>query len=1065
MFVLTWIKVDRVALPLTVERQNFIKISHLIVSVVTKTLRDLWEFEWKNNAILNTRGCDWSSTTRQERTTVFCCFFLKTIMPYPNSYQKKVFTHLMDRLFPPASTSGSTGYHPGWLGLLPNWAPHSSGKYMEPTGYPCICEISLEEFQAFKFLNDSITTWDASFLIKIMKSYTDERCMDAAAYPLKSPHWKPTYAPLPVKVSVPNIIPNKDVPKYTVKLNRCLDCLRLKRNEEYGHVADDEFSTLDFNEIMDEIKRALVGIYMHMSLDDASILELLQRVKHLEECNLVPSILSQFEDSLIDSKELISRLKNTERNRRFRLHQWISNERYFPGAHRYEMSKSVIQSTLESQTFHRCLVRGDNFEINKENGILLLIRNEGIELPKIPPGIRLVVGSRIKMEEMGKCSLGESSQEWYLGLDKRSLSINQLIIFEEFGSWYVQVPLESNSRFSVYCYHYQDVDRGKPLEIGSRKELDEHLILEFGSHSLVVNQIVKPYCPATICSLGTTRNTYTKYLRFNMSKPIGIGGFGVVYEGFLLETRDWSRVGSESRATFTPRVVLKVPLDLTSSKLEAIEREKSAILSLQGCPFIIKVSCFVRISGIPAIIYERANEDNLAVFIQERLNTSVGESYLISRQKFAVIISITAQLAQAMIYAMERGIFHCDIKPENILVKHRTYSPQGENKNLLQPQIALADFGGFGETRLYDPPSFISPSSKGMRDFWCFLLVFLQMLILKVDDEKSSLLECTIVPTLKKYLETNSTPGELRKWLLSNEDIQKGLISWDLSSGIAAFLGERFFVLIDKVVMEHGETDDAMWQISFLRDILGLFIPILTGWCKEGFLTIDYVQYVTQKFRSEPSSEEMFELHGLNDAETSLLVREMLEDMDNALQYRYSRALVNRLFFLSTSDRDVSSIYDGLLSRNQAFFSKSDWFRLEDNTKRSIIERITSTKNIVGFRFMVRQFGQPAIDSLKQGALNVIHRFAKENFYEAIGFLVSETGLDINVDEKNERNGRTALMYAVIHNNPECVRVLLVHHADKDITCSRDKTALNYASSLCYHDIESMLKETAANEI
>lgn len=142
---------------------------------------------------------------------------------------------------------------------------------------------------------------------------------------------------------------------------------------------------------------------------------------------------------------------------------------------------------------------------------------------------------------------------------------------------------------------------------------------------------------------------------YRILRLIGRGGFAKVYHAEHIYLK-------------TPAAIKILNMSLTNDALESFLNEARTIALLEH-PYIVRVLEF-GIEGItPFLVMNYAENGTL------RQRSSVN-----SRLPWTSLISYIQQVAEALQYAHNNGVIHCDVKPENILL--------GKNQQLL-----LSDFG------------------------------------------------------------------------------------------------------------------------------------------------------------------------------------------------------------------------------------------------------------------------------------------------------------------------------------------------------------------------------------
>ncbi len=145
--------------------------------------------------------------------------------------------------------------------------------------------------------------------------------------------------------------------------------------------------------------------------------------------------------------------------------------------------------------------------------------------------------------------------------------------------------------------------------------------------------------------------------QYRLTRLIGKGGMGAVYEGFDdgLQRRVAVKVILRERAAEDP------------SFLEGFRREAQAAAKLNN-PHIVGVYAFGESAGQPYLVMELVQPD--------ALDRMMAAGPLMP----ATVLNIGSQIAQGLKAAAEQGLVHGDVKPENILIN-------------AEREAKLADFG------------------------------------------------------------------------------------------------------------------------------------------------------------------------------------------------------------------------------------------------------------------------------------------------------------------------------------------------------------------------------------
>ena len=184
--------------------------------------------------------------------------------------------------------------------------------------------------------------------------------------------------------------------------------------------------------------------------------------------------------------------------------------------------------------------------------------------------------------------------------------------------------------------------------------------------------------------------------RYEILATIGRGGAGQVFRA------KHSELGS--------LVALKVLLQQDPSE-EAVNRfrREGRVLAQLKHPHVVGISDLGEENGIPYLVMELIEGQNLFSVVRGpggRLPT------------FEETVEITLAVAQALVYCHESGVFHRDVKPNNILIEHGTQRPVLTDFGLVKrdpnKKGAASGPAGISATithagRLVGTPSFMAP--------------------------------------------------------------------------------------------------------------------------------------------------------------------------------------------------------------------------------------------------------------------------------------------------------------------------------------------------------------------
>jgi formylglycine-generating enzyme required for sulfatase activity/tRNA A-37 threonylcarbamoyl transferase component Bud32 len=164
-------------------------------------------------------------------------------------------------------------------------------------------------------------------------------------------------------------------------------------------------------------------------------------------------------------------------------------------------------------------------------------------------------------------------------------------------------------------------------------------------------------------------NQEIKNGRFRIQKVLGAGGFGVTY--LALEY-----IFESAISTLRERqVVIKTLNHIQQSRDDFAERQERFVneaMILKGCqhPHIVQVYELIQEDGLWGMVMEYIEGEELAHYADE-----------CGQMPEAEALVYIDQISQAISYCHEQGFLHRDIKPHNILLRHKT------------KQVVLIDFG------------------------------------------------------------------------------------------------------------------------------------------------------------------------------------------------------------------------------------------------------------------------------------------------------------------------------------------------------------------------------------
>lgn len=187
------------------------------------------------------------------------------------------------------------------------------------------------------------------------------------------------------------------------------------------------------------------------------------------------------------------------------------------------------------------------------------------------------------------------------------------------------------------------------------------------------------FSEAMNCKVATNND---KYL---IKKEIGCGGYGIVYSGTIANTGK--------------------PVAIKAVNVGAVHRWAK----MRGCDVPMEVYLLDKVKGVRNVVelFDFYRTDNKFFIVMENPECMDLFDYITHR---GYVCECTAwlvinQLVQALVACFKKGVLHCDLKDENILI-----NPQNR-------RITLIDFGcGYlvddkidqvAGTRLYSPPEWI----------------------------------------------------------------------------------------------------------------------------------------------------------------------------------------------------------------------------------------------------------------------------------------------------------------------------------------------------------------------
>ncbi|CDH60381.1 protein [Lichtheimia corymbifera JMRC:FSU:9682] len=179
----------------------------------------------------------------------------------------------------------------------------------------------------------------------------------------------------------------------------------------------------------------------------------------------------------------------------------------------------------------------------------------------------------------------------------------------------------------------------------------------------------------------------TPHDEYDLLEQVGTGSFGTVHR-------------AQHKATHQV-VAIKVMKRTSHSAESTNTREYKTLKQLARHPNIVQLhDSFTGPSKELYFIMEYMDQGNLYQLIKQRRETN-------SPLNHAEIRSILRQILKALAHLHQQGIFHRDMKPENLLISSpptpTTTTKDNEQQQPLSPVIKLADFGLARELRSRPP--------------------------------------------------------------------------------------------------------------------------------------------------------------------------------------------------------------------------------------------------------------------------------------------------------------------------------------------------------------------------
>jgi len=196
--------------------------------------------------------------------------------------------------------------------------------------------------------------------------------------------------------------------------------------------------------------------------------------------------------------------------------------------------------------------------------------------------------------------------------------------------------------------------------------------------------------------------------RYRIDYPLGKGGFGITYKGFhtTLEQevaiKEFYPAEQAIRDRQTTKIIVTEEREEVFTKGMARFLKEAKILSKIDHPNIVKVRDYFTENNTGYIIMNFVSGNTLANFLKQQVKNCLEPS---------IVKEIIGKLVKALAKIHQEGIYHLDLKPENVLINE-----QGE--------IVLIDFGaakqGMGSQTIqcftynYAPPELLHGKTVGV---------------------------------------------------------------------------------------------------------------------------------------------------------------------------------------------------------------------------------------------------------------------------------------------------------------------------------------------------------------
>ena len=231
------------------------------------------------------------------------------------------------------------------------------------------------------------------------------------------------------------------------------------------------------------------------------------------------------------------------------------------------------------------------------------------------------------------------------------------------------------------------------------------------------------------------RNAQSQLGNYRLIKELGRGGFAVVFLGEHIFLQRPAAI----------KVLLVDPMLLTSIDLENFLIEARTIANLEH-PHIVRVHEFDIHNHWPFLVMDYAPNGSLA--IRHPRGTLLEPS---------TIMSYVKQVASALQYAHEKGVIHCDVKPENMFLGRSNEVLLGDFGISVAAQNATKTGNAIG-TILYMAPEQFAGKPRPASDQYALGIVVYRWLCGRFPFEAANPLELC-------HLHTQVDPPPLRKFV------------------------------------------------------------------------------------------------------------------------------------------------------------------------------------------------------------------------------------------------------------------------------------------------------------